>query len=87
MGLRLFNASRKRKASPSIPGVYLQTTLSVLKNRFNLVAGNAGKPSEKIIDAGSAFQVLEERFYWNASPMKNPCAADFVWISFYGGAR
>jgi hypothetical protein len=59
----------------------------VLKNRINLFAGNTGKPSEKIIDAGAAFEVLEERLYRNASPMKDPRAADFVWISFYGGAR
>ena len=65
----------------------MQATLSVLKNRFNLFAGNTGEPSEKIIDAGAAFEVLEERFYGNPSSVKDPCAADFVWISFYGGAR
>jgi len=67
--------------------VNLQATLSVLKNRFNLFAGNTGKPSEKIIDAGTSFEVLEERFYRNPSSVKDPCAADFVWISFYDRAR
>jgi hypothetical protein len=57
----------------------------VFQNGVDLFAGNARKPSKKIIDASTAFKVLKERFYGHSGPSKDPSTADFARITLDGG--
>ena len=57
----------------------------MFENCFDLLAGYAGKPSKKIIDASPAFKVLEKSYHRDACSTKHPSTAYLVRITLDDG--
>jgi len=58
----------------------------MVEDRFCLLAGDAGKPFQEVIQPGAGLQVLEERFDGHAGAAEDPGAADPIQGAFDSGA-
>jgi hypothetical protein len=63
-----------------------QALFGVLQNGFGLLADNAGKPVEKIIEPGAVLQVCKEGLDGDSCSSEDPGSADLCRISFDGRA-
>src|SRR5205085_2436358 len=62
-----------------------QTLFRELQHRHHLIAANARKPTEKVVDSGAILQVLEERLDGHTSISKYPRAAHSFRGALHGG--
>jgi hypothetical protein len=60
--------------------------VQLAEDGFDLGAGYAGKPFEEVVDAGTVFEVREERLDRNSRAEENPGAAYGFGISLDGWA-
>ena len=65
----------------------LEAALGMFEHGFYLLARDAGKPAQEIVDAGPVFQILKERLYRHPSPTEHPCTTDFAGYALYSGTR
>ena len=63
-----------------------QRVLGKFENGSRLLARDARKPFEKLIDGSAGLEVFEKRLHRNASIFEYPHAADFVFRSVDGRA-
>lgn len=54
----------------------------MLENGFNLLSGHPGEPSQKVVHARSAFEVLEQSFDRHASSLEEASSADLARMPF-----
>lgn len=52
-----------------------ETLDSMIQHGEHLFAGHTWKPQKEVVNAGTAFEVLEERLHGHASPTEHPCTA------------
>ena len=62
----------------------LNTSSSVLEDGVNLLASDAGKPFQELINRSAAFEILEQGAHRDAGAAKYPRAADLERIALYG---
>ncbi len=58
----------------------------MFQNSFDLLAGHAGKPSDELLDVGTAFNVFKQSSNGNARAFEKPSTADLPGNAFYGWA-
>ncbi|MDF0673107.1 MAG: hypothetical protein P0120_02020 [Nitrospira sp.] len=61
-----------RKTSIGSRSCLDQTVFSVLQNVNDLFVRDTGKPFQEVVQAGPAFEVLEQGTHWDAGPLEQP---------------
>ena len=57
---------------------FRQALLGITEDSNSLIRCNSWKPSEKLLDGCTGFQVLEQRLDGHASTFENPCTTDLI---------
>lgn len=62
----------------------LNASSCVLEHGVNLLASDAGKPFQELINCSAAFEILEQCAHRDSRATKNPCSTELLRVALDG---